>query len=72
MKVIKPPRPITIAIEFTEEEATILCALVGGITLSFSPAGNVVRDLFDSLNDNLPDRTKSFSDFFEGKVEAKK
>lgn len=67
MKVVSPPKTITV--ELTEEEATIICALVGGLKYRFdTKAGNVVHELFDALDNNLPDRTESFNDFFEGEV----
>lgn len=67
MKVLQPSK--SIVVRFTEEEATVLCALAGGIPFNFdTKAGNVLRDLFNALNDNLPNRKESFVDFFEGEV----
>lgn len=70
MKVLQPK---SVVIKFTEEEATVLCALVGGIASHFdAPAARTVRALYNLLNAELPNRTKSFGDLFEGSVEAKR
>lgn len=59
----------TINIELNEEEATILCALLGGAKAAFkTKAGAVTYSLFSSLSDLLPNRDETFSDFFEGEV----
>lgn len=64
MKVTCPPR--TIALELTEEEATVLCALTGGVLWNIdSPAGRIVHELWSSLDKLLPNRTQAFSDLFE-------
>lgn len=73
MKRVDKPAPITITVEFTETEAEIICALVGGVrSYSFgSKATDATLALFDILNKTLPDRSTSFSDFFEGDVKVK-
>jgi len=70
VRIVEPPRSITI--ELTEREATVLCALAGGIVWHFdTEAGNVLRDFHAALNKELPNREESFSDFFEGDVRVK-
>ncbi len=71
MRVVQPHKIVTV--EFTEEEATVLCALVGGIPWNFDThAGRILRDFYDGLDGALPDRTDSFVDFFEGEVRVKR
>lgn len=71
MKVIQPPRTITV--ELTEKEATVLCALVGGIPFNFdTEAGTVIHAFYNILDSNLVGREESFVDYFEGKVTIKR
>jgi hypothetical protein len=49
-----------IHIELSEREATVLCALLGGIS---SPPVEVA-DLFEELDGSLPNRAESFMDLF--------
>lgn len=71
MKVLQPTK--SIVVKLTEEEATVLCALVGGIPFNFdTKAGHIVRDFFEVLDKNLPGRMESFVDFFEGQVTVKR
>lgn len=61
-----------ITLKLSEREATILCALVGGVAFNFdTEAGDVLNNFFFSLSGNLPDRRESFTDFFEGEVLVK-
>lgn len=47
-------------LELSEREATVLCALLGGVS---NPPVEV-SDLFEELDDNLPLRAESFFDHF--------
>lgn len=68
MKVLQKS---SVVLKLTEEEATVLCALAGGVPFNFDTrAGVVLRDLFNALNDSLPNRSQSFTDFFEGEVRS--
>lgn len=70
MKALKPAK--SIVLKMTEEEATVLCALVGGIPWNFdTDVGSVIREFFECLNAELPNRKESFVDFFEGEVRVK-
>lgn len=70
MRILKPSKTITV--EFTEEEATILCALVGGTAWNFdTQAGQTLYDFFTCVDGALPDREASFADYFEGEVRMK-
>lgn len=66
MKVIASK---TITLKLSEREATILCALIGGVAFDFdTEAGDILNDFFFALSGALPDRKESFTDFFEGEV----
>lgn len=66
----KPKRVITL--ELDEDEATILCSLAGGIPWDVdTTAGKVLREFFYELNDQLPEREASFSNFFQGDTKCK-
>jgi hypothetical protein len=71
VRVLKPKKLI---VELSEEEATVLCALVGGVSSSYvheTKTGRVIREVFDCLNTSLHNRNTTFSDYFEGEVEVK-
>lgn len=64
-----------IRLTMTEQEAEVLCALLGG-TAKYkrkdeSRAERVLQSCFLCLNEVLPDRITSFSDFFEGELRCK-
>lgn len=62
------PRP-TFTLQMTEDEAEILCSLIGGVRdldkVSF------LWELFCDLDPELKDRSVSFSDYFEGDVRVR-
>jgi hypothetical protein len=63
-----------ITIKLSEYEATILCALLGGVQhtgIIPAPGGSaaVVYELFQRLDENIC-RLDSFSDYFDGEVTA--
>lgn len=75
MRRVDKPAPITVTVEFTETEAEILCALVGGVVTSFfdaSPAAATANALFEILNAATPNRKVTFSDHFDGDVRVKR
>ncbi len=58
-----------VRIEVTEQEAEILCCLLGGIAFHDpSAAAGLCRELFEALDPLLPERTETFDDYFTGKV----
>ncbi len=63
----------TIELEITKDAGEILCCLLGGVgcTREGSPARDTVEELFVALDSILPGRTKSFEDFFSGRVTAR-
>lgn len=66
----KPKRVITL--ELDEDEATILCSLAGGIPWDVdTAAGKVVYEFFCELDNQLPERSATFSDFFKGETTCK-
>lgn len=67
-------RTVVITLELSEEEATVLCALtgaVGNVLGNSNLVAAVVSDCFEALDKCLPDRTETFTDFFQGNVKVK-
>lgn len=62
-----PPPPKVVVLEMSEEEAEVLCALVGGVSAQ-SRETSIAYALFDELAECLPDRSCSFSDYFEARM----
>jgi hypothetical protein len=59
----------SILLELSEREATILCALVGGVSWNLdNEAGEFLQETFSQLDGLLPERSESFCDFFTGDV----
>lgn len=72
MKVTSKSTVTSITLELTEEEATAICALAGGVMWNLdAPAGQIIQNLWSELDLALPNRTESFFDFFEGDVEVR-
>lgn len=59
--VARVERTVHLGVVLSEEDATILCSLLGGI-------GNnpeALKGIFGALDASLPKREQSFRDFFE-------
>jgi hypothetical protein len=67
MKVATRAQPTFSIEDLTEEQVTILCALVGGIGCGSAPGpvGDLVRELYYALDARLSSRGVSFSNFFK-------
>lgn len=64
-------RTCTVTLEMSEEEAEILCALLGGLDVSLdTQQGNTLYEAFRTLDGQLPNRNVSFSSFFTGRLQA--
>lgn len=63
-------RITTLHVELAEDEAEVLCALLGGVEYT-DDSKRFLQDLFFQLRDALPERQQAFSDLFEGEVRAK-
>lgn len=62
-----------ICLDLTEEEATVLVSLIGGVVWNFDThEGQAIARVYDELDEQLPKRTKSFTDFFTGETRCKK
>lgn len=64
-----PQPPVKIVLEMTEDEAEIVCVMAGAVRARYDSnsqqSWQTIDSIWRALDDALPNRTRSWGDFFE-------